>query len=63
MLAKFDPAWLSRDIDVFVQRHPDSAKLCGDLNGKVKLEVRIGEKTDGTVSGAKYSNLLIFNVL
>ena len=49
MLAKFDPAWGSRDIDVFVQRHPDSAKLHGDLSAKVNLEVRVGEKTDKMV--------------
>ncbi|CAB3979586.1 Hypothetical predicted protein [Paramuricea clavata] len=46
MVAKFDPTWGSRDIDVYVQRHPDSAKLCGDMNGRVKLEVRVGEKKD-----------------
>ena len=57
MLVKFDPAWPSRDVDVFVQRHPDSAKLCGDLNGRVRLEVKIGEKKDGLVSGAHYANL------
>ncbi len=49
MMAKFDPEWGARDIDVYVQRHPDSAKVCGDLNGKVKLEVTIGEKKDNTV--------------
>lgn len=49
MLAKFDPSWRARDIDVYVQRHPDSAKLCGDFNGRVKLEVKIGEKKGNSV--------------
>lgn len=50
MIAKFDAAWSARDIDVFVQRHPDSAKLSGDFNGRVKLGVLIGEKNDNMIN-------------
>ena len=50
MVATFDPTWGARDIDVYVQRHPDSAKVCGDLNGRVKLDVKIGEKGDNTTN-------------
>lgn len=49
MVATFDPAWGARDMDVYVQRHPDSAKLCGDFNGRIKLEVRIVGKKDHAV--------------
>lgn len=40
ILVDFDPAWISQNVDVFVQRHPESAKLCGDFNGRVKLKVK-----------------------
>lgn len=49
MLVVFDPAWNSCSVDVFVQRHPESATLCGDLNGKVKLKVNRDEKRDNLV--------------
>lgn len=49
MLAKFDPTWTSRRIDVYVQRHPDSAKLCGDFNGRVKLLTNVEKEKDDTV--------------
>lgn len=51
MLVVFDPSWTSKTINVFVQRHPESAKLCGDLNGKVPLKVKLEEKRDDEVRG------------
>ena len=63
MLAKFEPAWGARDIDVYVQRHPDSARVCGDMNGRVKLDVKIGEKKENTVWWRKLGLMIALSIL